>query len=69
MVLRSLTPRQIEVLRLLTQGCTNKEIAEEMVFSVGTVKNHVQQVIAKLGVSDRTRAAVRAVELGLIAPE
>ena len=40
-----------------------------MVLSVGTVKNHVQQIIAKLGVADRTQAAVRAVELGLIEAE
>jgi PAS domain S-box-containing protein len=66
MVLRSLTPREIEVLRLLAQGRTNKEIGREMVLSVSTVKNHVQQIIVKLGVSDRTQAAVRAGDLALI---
>jgi PAS domain S-box-containing protein len=66
MLLDSLTPREVEILRLLARGRTNREIANEVVFSVSTVKNHVQHIIAKLGVSDRTQAAVRAVELGLI---
>lgn len=66
LLLRSLTPREAEVLRLLALGRTNREIAQQMMFSVSTVKNHVQHIIAKLGVSDRTRAAVRDVELGLI---
>ena len=61
-----LTPREVEILRLLVRGQTNREIAQELVVSRGTVKNHVQHIIAKLGVSDRTQAAVRAVELGLI---
>jgi len=67
--LRSLTPREVEVLRLLAQGHTNREISQRLAFSVSTVKNHVQQIIAKLDVSDRTQAAVRAVEIGLIDPE
>lgn len=61
-----LTPRELEVLRLLAQGRTNREIAERLVISAGTVKVHVEHIIAKLGVSDRTQAAVRAIELGLI---
>jgi DNA-binding NarL/FixJ family response regulator len=61
-----LTPREHEVLRLLAQGQTNREIAKALVVSVGTVKVHVEHIIAKLGVSDRTQAAVRAVELGLL---
>jgi DNA-binding NarL/FixJ family response regulator len=61
-----LTPREHEVLRLLAQGQTNREIAKSLVVSVGTVKVHVEHIIAKLGVSDRTQAAVRAVELGLL---
>ena len=61
-----LTPREVEILRLLVRGQTNREIAQELVVSRGTVKNHVQHIIAKLGVSDRTQAAVRAIELGLI---
>ena len=53
-------------MRLPARGHTNREIASDVMFSVSTVKNYVQHVIAKLGVSDRTQAAVRAVGLGLI---
>jgi DNA-binding NarL/FixJ family response regulator len=63
-----LTPREIEVLRLLAHGLTNREIAARLVVSVGTVKVHVERILAKLGVSDRTQAAVRAVKLGLATP-
>jgi DNA-binding NarL/FixJ family response regulator len=65
----SLTKRELEVLRLLAQGQTNREIAQILVLSTLTVKTHVQRIIRKLGVSDRTQAAVRAAELGLLAPE
>ncbi len=65
----SLTKRELEVLRLLAQGQTNQEIAQSLFLSTLTVKTHVQRIIAKLGVSDRTQAAVRAAELGLLAPE
>ena len=61
-----LTPREIEVLELLAQGKTNRQIAEDFVLSVGTVKNHVEHIIAKLGASDRTQAVVLALELGII---
>jgi two-component system, NarL family, response regulator DegU len=61
-----LTPRELEVLALLALGRTNREIAEEFVVSVGTVKNHVEHLIAKLGASDRTHAVVRSLELGII---
>ena len=64
-----ITQREVEVLRLLAQGRTNPEIAQELEISRGTVKIHVQHIIAKLGVSDRTQAAVRAIELGLLQPE
>jgi DNA-binding NarL/FixJ family response regulator len=63
-----LTPREVEVLRLLAQGLTNREIAARLIVSVGTVKVHVERILAKLGVSDRTQAAVRAVTLGLASP-
>jgi DNA-binding NarL/FixJ family response regulator len=63
----SLTKRELEVLRLLALGKTNQEIAQSLVLSALTVKTHVQRIIAKLGVSDRTQAAVRASELGLLA--
>ena len=61
-----LTPRELEVLQLVALGRTNREVAEGFVISVGTVKNHVEHIIAKLGASDRTQAVVRALELGLI---
>ena len=64
-----LTDRETEILRLLGHGQTNPQIARELVMSPGTVKNHVRDIIAKLGVSDRTQAAVRAMELGLLAPD
>jgi DNA-binding NarL/FixJ family response regulator len=60
-----LTDQELEVLRLLAQGRTNPQIAQTLFSSVSTVKVHVQNIIAKLGVSDRTQAAVRAIELGL----
>jgi DNA-binding NarL/FixJ family response regulator len=61
-----LSPREREVLQLLTLGQTNREIAGNLTLSVSTVKIHVVHILAKLGVSDRTQAAVRAVELGLV---
>jgi len=62
----SLTPREVEVLGLMAEGQTNRQIAQSFVISVGTVKNHVEHIIAKLGVSDRTQAVVRALETGII---
>ena len=64
-----LTDREVEVLRLLAEGRTNQEIAQSLMFSVHTVKVHVRRIIAKLSVSDRTQAAVRASELGLLGPK
>ncbi len=63
--LRSLTPREVEVLRFIAFGCTNPQIAKKMKFSVGTAKLHAQHIYSKLGVSDRAQAAARAVEMGL----
>ena len=64
-----LTPRELEVLSQLVQGRTNREIADCLHVSLSTVKAHIEHIIAKLAVSDRTQAAVRAVELGLISPQ
>jgi DNA-binding NarL/FixJ family response regulator len=64
--MESLTPREVEVLRLLSQGQTNPQIAQNLLVSRGTVKIHVQHIISKLGVSDRTQAAVRAIEAGIL---
>jgi PAS domain S-box-containing protein len=61
-----LTARELEVLQLLAQGKTNRQIAADLIISHLTVKVHVQRIIAKLEVSDRTHAAVRAIELGLL---
>jgi len=61
-----LTPREREVLDQIVEGHTNREIAHKLSLSVGTVKIHVEHIIAKLGVADRTQAAVRAVESGLL---
>jgi DNA-binding NarL/FixJ family response regulator len=61
-----LTPRETEVLRLLATGKTNRQLAGELHVSLSTVKRHVERIIEKLGVSDRTQAAVRAGELGLL---
>jgi DNA-binding NarL/FixJ family response regulator len=60
-----LTPREVEVLGLVARGKTNQEIAGRLFISRATAKVHVRRIIAKLGVSDRTQAVVRALELGL----
>jgi DNA-binding NarL/FixJ family response regulator len=64
----SLTPRETEVLTLLTTGQTNQQIAHSLNISKGTAKVHVERIIRKLDVSDRTQAAVRAIELGFSSP-
>jgi len=61
-----LSERELDILRLLSQGASNKEIADDLVITVGTVKNHVTSILAKLGVRDRTQAALKAKELGIM---
>ena len=61
-----ISPREQEVLHLLAQGCSNQEIAEALVVTVETVKRHVTSLLAKLGVDNRTQAAMRARSLGLL---
>jgi len=61
-----LTPREREVLRLLARGLSNRLIARELVLSEKTVKAHVSAILAKLGVADRTQAALHAVHHGLV---
>jgi DNA-binding NarL/FixJ family response regulator len=61
-----LTEREIEVLRLIATGATNREIAEELVISEGTVKNHVSNILSRLGLRDRTQAAIYAREHRLL---
>ncbi|MFT3837330.1 MAG: response regulator transcription factor [Myxococcaceae bacterium] len=61
-----LTARELEVLRLIAGGLSNKEIATTLGTAEGTVKNQASAVLAKLGVRDRTRAVLRALELGVL---
>jgi DNA-binding NarL/FixJ family response regulator len=61
-----LSPRELAVLRCLAGGMSNKEIGRNLAISEGTVKNHMSQVLGKLQVLDRTQAALRARELGII---
>ena len=64
---RLLSAREREVLGLVAGDYTNHQIARNLLISVSTVKKHLRSAISKLGVSDRTQAAVRAVELGVLA--
>ena len=59
-----LTGREVEVLRLIAKGATNREIAEQLVISEGTVKNHISNILSRLGLRDRTQAAIYARENG-----
>ena len=65
----ALTEREQAVLDLIVRGRSNKEIGQELSITEGTVKAHVNNVLGKLGVSDRTQAALMAVRFGLIKPE
>ncbi|MGQ8365260.1 response regulator [Glaciecola sp. 1036] len=62
----ALSKRETEILRLMAAGCSNKEMAESLFRSEGTIKNQVSSILAKLGVRDRTRAVLKAIELGII---
>lgn len=53
-----LTPRELEVLKLIGQGKSNQEIADELIIGIKTVKTHVSNILAKLNVEDRTQAAI-----------
>jgi DNA-binding NarL/FixJ family response regulator len=64
--LSELTERELEVLRLIAKGATNREIAEELVISEGTVKNHISNILVRLNVRDRTQAAIYARDRGLL---
>jgi DNA-binding NarL/FixJ family response regulator len=61
-----LTEREVEVLQLIATGATNREIAEQLVVSEGTVKNHVSNILSRLGLRDRTQAAIFARENNLL---
>ncbi|WP_417441461.1 response regulator [Idiomarina sp.] len=61
-----LTEKEVAVLRLMAAGLSNQEIAESLFKSTGTVKNQVSSLMAKLGVRDRTRAVLKAIDLGVL---
>lgn len=61
-----MTDREREILRLMAGGYSNKEIANSICVAEGTVKNHVSNILSKLGVRDRTRAVLKALELGIV---
>jgi DNA-binding NarL/FixJ family response regulator len=61
-----LTEREREILALLARGASNREISESLYIAGGTVKNHLSNILGKLGVRDRTQAALKARELGLL---
>ena len=61
-----LTKRELDVLRLISEGCSNKKISDELTISERTVKNHISNIFKKIDVSDRTQAAVFAIKNNLI---
>jgi DNA-binding NarL/FixJ family response regulator len=61
-----LTERELDVLQLIVQGCSNEQIGTKLFITVGTVKTHVRNILNKLSVDDRTQAAVRALRSGLV---
>ena len=65
LIIEKLTGREIDVLRLLARGLNNKDISERLFLTEGTVRNHVSSILAKLNVTDRTQAAVIAIQHGL----
>lgn len=65
LITEKLTGREVDVLRLLARGLSNADIAGRLYLSEGTVRNHVSAILAKLDVSDRTQAAVIAIQHGL----
>jgi DNA-binding NarL/FixJ family response regulator len=65
LITSKLTEREVEVLRLLARGLSNEDIAQKLFLSEGTVRNHISSIVDKLGVSDRTQAAIIAIQHGL----
>ena len=65
-IIEPLSEREIEILRLVAQGASNREIAGALFLAEGTVKNHVTSILGKLEARDRTQAALKARDCGLI---
>ena len=65
-LIEALTPRELDVLSLVVKGMNNRQIGEQLHLATGTVRNHVSEIMGKLTVSDRTQAAVLAVQIGLV---
>lgn len=61
-----LTARELEILRLMARGCANREIGDALAITEGTVKNYVSSILSKMGVRDRTRAVLKALEAGVL---
>jgi DNA-binding NarL/FixJ family response regulator len=66
LLFNDLTPRELEVLKLIAEGLSNKEIAQELTISEKTVKNHINNIFAKLHVNDRSQAMLYAIREGLV---
>lgn len=69
MLIEPLTPRELDVLKLLCMGLTNQEVADDLIISIGTVKFYTSQIYGKLGVRNRVTAVARARELKLVSEE
>lgn len=63
----SLTPREVEILTMISRGLSNRKIGETLFISEKTVRNHLTHIFGKIGVQDRTQAAMFAVQIGLVA--
>lgn len=68
-MVEALTERAMEVLQLVSQGMSNQEIADALVVSEGTVKTHVERMLSKLEVRDRTQAVIFAYNAGIVQPD
>jgi DNA-binding NarL/FixJ family response regulator len=62
----ALSARELEILRLMARGCSNREIGNALTITEGTVKNYVSSILAKMGVRDRTRAVLKALDSGVL---
>ncbi len=65
-LIEPLSDREIEIVKMMAAGASNKEIGATLFITEGTVKNHITSILGKLGVRDRTQAALKAKEMGLL---